>query len=1184
MKTSIGRHRIGIGGLAILAIASFAGVDLAAEGRSSAAASPLAQGFLQPPESARPWVYWFWLNGNITREGITADLEAMKCVGIGGVLIMEVDQGAPLGKVAFMSPEWRELFRHVVNEAGRLGLEVNMNNDAGWNGSGGPWIKPEQSMQKVVWSETTVTGPKQFETVLPKPQAVAGFYRDIVVLAFPAPGEFRIDNIEVKAAYKQGYPGLPASKELPAAMVIDRSKIVDLTSRMDERGRLVWDAPPGKWIVLRFGHTSTGVENAPAPASGRGLECDKLSKEGVEANFNGMMQKLIADAGPAAGKALAATHVDSWENGSQNWTARMRAEFQARRGYDLLPYLPAMTGRVVTSLEVSERFLWDLRRTISELVVENYAGHLRDLAHQRGLRFTIEAYGSPCDHLPYAGQCDEPMGEFWVGGGALNTCKGMASAAHIYGKPVVGAEAFTAADQERWRDHPATIKALGDQAFCEGINRFVFHRYALQPWLDRRPGMTMGPWGTHYERTQTWWELTPAWHQYLARCQFLLRQGHFVADLCYLESEEPPQGFRDHARQGYDWDQCCPEVVLTRMEVKDGRLVLPDGMSYRLLVLSDARAMTPALVRKIKELAQAGATVVGPRPLRSPSLTGYPGCDAEVRRLADEVWANCDGQSVREHRLGRGRVVWGLAPEKVLTQSGVGPDFTSRARLRSIHRRLDGTDIYFVANPASHEVTTSATFRVSGKAAEFWWPESGRIESAAMSHSQGNSTSVLLTLGPSGSVFVVFREAAPAGDRAVALSRDGVPLHSIAEPSPKVVVDKAVYGAPNDPQRSRDVRKKVQAKVDAGESDFPVTDMAVGDDPAYHVVKTLAVEYTIGKKGFAVKAQDGDAIHLSDEAVKISVQKATYGVLDDPKRTRDVRAKVQRLADAGESSFQVARMAAGDDPAFGIVKTLVLEYLSDGKSVTLTGTDPETILLTSTEPSERVAEVRRSSDGSLLVEAWRPGQYEARLVSGETRRAAVVRVPAPLEIAGPWEVSFPADSGTPQKLSFQQLISWSKHSSEAVKYFSGTAAYRATFTVPSDLLARERRLDLDLGSVQAIAEIKLNGKDLGILWKPPFRADVTDVLKAGENHLEVRVTNLWPNRLIGDEQLAEDSERNPNGTLKAWPDWLQQDKRSPTGRQTFTTWRLWKKTDALLDSGLLGPVQVLAVERIKLAQ
>jgi hypothetical protein len=458
----------------------------------------LAKDFSRPPASARPWVYWFWLNGNITSNGITADLEALARAGLGGVLIMEVDQGAPVGPVPFMGPEWRQLFKHVVAEAGRLGLEVNMNNDAGWNGSGGPWIKPEQSMQTVVVTATNLEGGGRFEGLLAQPKTVRQYYRDIAVLAFPTPGPHRIDNFQVKAGYQVGGVGPAAKTNLSPAMVIERSRIMDLSLQMDKGGRLAWDVPPGQWTVLRFGHTSTGVENAPSPASGRGLECDKLSKQGIEANFAGMMAKLIADVGPAAGQALAATHIDSWENGAQNWTAAMRDEFRQRRGYELLPFLPVLTGRVVESLEVSERFLWDWRQTISELVVENYAEHLQTLAHRHGLRLSIEAYGGPCDDAPYAGRADEPMSEFWIGGGAFETCKEMASAAHTYGRRILGAESFTAADQERWLEHPGSIKALGDRAFCDGVNRFVFHRYALQPWLEYRPGMTMGPWGLHY--------------------------------------------------------------------------------------------------------------------------------------------------------------------------------------------------------------------------------------------------------------------------------------------------------------------------------------------------------------------------------------------------------------------------------------------------------------------------------------------------------------------------------------------------------------------------------------------------------------------------------------------------------------------------------------------------------------
>lgn len=1141
------------------------------------APATLEEGFHQPPPSARPWAYWFWLNGNITAEGITADLEAMQRVGIGGVLIMEVDQGVPEGKVGFMSDAWQTLFRHAVKEAARLGLEVNMNNDAGWNGSGGPWIQPEQSMQKVVFSEIEAAGPRHLEVRLPQPETVAGYYRDIAVLAFPSPGPYRIENIRGKAAFEIGHAG-GRGKEPPAGSAIQQAQIVDLSSRMDPAGRLVWDVPEGRWTVVRFGHTSTGVQNAPAPASGRGLECDKLSPEGVEANFRGMMARLIAGVGPAAGKTLVATHVDSWENGSQNWTARMREEFRKRRGYDLLPFLPVLTGRVVDGLDISERFLWDLRRTVSELVVENYAGHLRELAHRHGLRFTIEAYGSPCDHLAYAGQCDEPMGEFWVGGGAMNTCKGMASAAHIYGKPIVGAEAFTATDQERWRDHPASVKALGDIAFCEGINRFVVHRYAMQPWLDRRPGMTMGPWGLHYERTQTWWDLTPGWHQYLARCQYLLRQGRFVADIAYLEPEDSPQGFHDHPRQGYDWDQINAEALFSRVEVKDGRLVLPDGLSYRLLVLPESRVMTPRLAERIKELVHAGATVVGPRPLRSPSLTDFPECDAQVDRIAREVWGDCDGQRVLRHRLGKGQVVWGITPEKLLAESGVPPDVRTFARLRWIHRRAGDTDIYFVANPTPQWVSAAVGFRVRGKPPEFWHPESGRIEPAPMFLESEGTTRVFVALGPSESVFVVFRPEARRIDPAVALLVGGKPLATASELAPRITVEKATYGVPGDPARSRDVRQEVAAKLAAGQYRFPVTDLAAGGDPAYQVVKTLEVQYTYQDRRFTVRARDGDFVHINPEAVTIVVEKALYGVLDDPKRTRDVKALVQRWADAGESSFPVARLAAGDDPAFGIVKTLVLEYSLGGKAVRVRATDPDTVVLAQVQSAPPPADLVVDGAGQVRLRAGQPGEYEIRFASGKALKHTVaLGVSQPVEIAGPWEVTFPQAAGLSGPIRFDRLVSWSDRPEPQVKFFSGTAVYRTRFTAAETLRQPGQRVLLDLGNVQVIARVRLNGQDLGVWWRAPFVRDVTDLLAGGDNRLEVEVTNLWPNRMIGDEHLPEDSPRNPNGTLKQWPDWLLAGKPSPTGRHTFATWRLWKKSDQLLESGLLGPVRLRAV-------
>jgi hypothetical protein len=1264
-------------------IASLALMCLTSHGGS------LDSSFRQPPPEARPWVYWFWLNGNITSNGITGDLEAMKRVGIGGALIMEVDQGAPVGPADFMSQRWRDLFKHVHAEARRLGLEVNMSNDAGWNGSGGPWIKPEQSMQEVVWTETNVAGPHHFEGKLAQPEAKADFYRDIAVQAFPTVGDYRIPNIEAKAAVQKRGSHKPSKVAFAPEMIIERGGITNLTPRMDASGKLVWDVPPGPWTIARFGHTCTGVENAPAPNSGRGLECDKLSKEGIEANFAGMMAKLAADNGLKPGNqepGLIATHIDSWENGTQNWTAKMREEFQRRRGYDLLPFLPVMTGRVVSSLEVSERFLWDLRQTISELVIENYAGHFHQLAKAAGMRFTAEAYGSPCDSIPYAAQSDEPMGEFWTpGGSAMETCRVMASAAHVYGKQIVGAEAFTSAEKEKCREHPATLKSLGDRAFCEGINRFVFHRYALQPWAEeRRPGMMMGPWGQHYERTQTWWEWTPAWHEYLARCQFMLRRGLFVADICYLQPEAPPQGPGDHKRGGYAWDECTTEAVLTRMSVKDGRIVLPDGMNYRVLVLPQVETMTPALLRRIGELVRTGATVVGPPPTKSPSLAGYPQCDEDLKQLANEMWK--PGEAISGAQAsGKGRVVWGAGYETLLARNsaknpvesakwiwhkegnpaaaappgeryfrrimtldagrtvatasmamtadnsfelringqlvgtgedfnqlylfdvarwlkpganliavrafngadypnpagligalhirftdgsaleiptdkawasasvapdnwstnaavsddwvadlelgglgmepwgvpgrklyapfafpnfdavanllanlGVPPDFESDGTLSYIHRRDGDMDIFFVANPLPYEFATKCSFRVTGKVPELWWPDSGRIERAAMWEESDRVTRVVLPFGPSGSVFVVFRERAGKEDALVSLKLDGRPVLPAA-PGPRL---------------------------------------------------------------------------------KVTVLKAHYGVLDDPQRTRDVREKLQRLVDTGENTFKVAQMAEGDDPAVMVVKTLDLEYALNGQRHHVTSEDPESInLMAPVIPPKPVVEVHRDANGRVWLETREPGEYDFVMASGRTGRVSVKGVAPPLEVNGPWQVRFTPNWGAPVEVMINQLISWSEHSDPGVKYFSGEATYSKTLTVPREMLGKGKRLYLDLGRVAVMADVKLNAKHLSTLWKPPFVVDIADVAKAGVNKLEVRVVNLWPNRMIGDEQLPEDSERNPEGTLKKWPQWLVEGKPSPSGRYTFATCRLWKKNDALLESGLIGPVKLQVVNQ-----
>jgi len=832
---------------------------------------------------------------------------------------------------------------------------------------------------------------------------------------------------------------------------------------------------------------------------GNGLECDKLSRAAMDVHFANMLGRLISKVGSLAGRTLTATHIDSWEVGTQNWTPTFREEFQKRRGYDLISFLPDVTEPIllkgdnqvaekvlccVGDQATAARFRWDFQQTISELLAENYVGRLAGLAHKHGLRLSIEGYNLPFgDEATYTARADEPMSEFWATGGDENQAKGrqMASVAHIMGERIVGAEAFTSGDSEQWKLHPATVKALGDYEFTQGINRFVIHRYAHQPYLDRFPGATMGPWGLHYERTQTWWEMSGGWHEYLARCQYMLRQGLFVADLCYLRPELPSQTYftpTPAVPTGYKYDECSAEALIARMSVKDGRLVLPDGLNYRLLVLpAYVNLMTPPLLQKISELVAAGATVLGPRPTASPSLSDFPKCDEKVASLAAELWGGCDGKVVTEHNLGKGRVVWGQPLEKVLEKLESPSDFTASTRLNWIHRRVGRMQVYFVANEAASAVEAKCTFRVKGLRPELWNPETGEISSLAIYEDASAGISVPLRLEAGESTFVVFRSPQKEFDPVISFTRNGQPVLSLTKP------------------------------------------------PA------------------------------------IRIQKATYGVPGDAQRIRDVQSKVQTLVNRGEVSFQVAKLAEGDDPAYGIVKTLVVDYTVDDRPFRTSGRDPENVNVGAALPAvNRAAEVRCDASGRLGIVASQPGRYELRTAHGKTLQAEITNGPEPLAISGPWALHFPPERGAPEQITLDHLISLSDSTNSGVKYFSGTATYRKTFdwNATSQPGNGQSEIWLDLGEVQVMAQVKLNGHDLGILWKAPFRVNVAGVLRSGRNQMEIRVADLWPNRMIGDAALPSKD------------------------RFTWSSYEPFTQDTPLPKSGLLGPVTIHGTESVPL--
>lgn len=1104
-------------------------VALALSVTSLTFASELDEGFAKPPASAKPWVYWFIMDGNQSREGITADFEAMRRVGIGGLIMMEVDVGIPKGPVHFMSPEWRELFKHANKEAARLGLVMTMPASPGWTGSGGPWVTPEQSMQKVVWTETKIEGGKHFDGKLPQPQTIANFYRDIAVLAYPTPRHpQRISNADEKSLARRGHfsseGGVkallipPTTSPAPVAgEVVASDRIINVTDKLDSAGTLTWDAPPDDWTVVRFGHTSTGANTRPAPAAGLGLECDKLDRAALDKHFNDFLDKLLRDIGPLAGKSLVNLHIDSWEMGPQNWSPKFPAEFKARRGYDLMRYLPAMTGQVVDSADVTERFLWDIRQTVLELIADNHAGHLAELAHQRGLGLSIEPYdGTPCDDMTYGSRADVPMCEFWHD--TFRTWFSVdeaTSIAHTTGKRVVAAEAFTSGSGERWLADPASLKPLGDWALCTGVNRFVFHRYAHQPWLDRKPGMTMGPYGIHMERTQTWWEMSRAWMKYLSRCQFMLQQGTPVADVLFLTPEASPQVFRPPssatrgdppARLGYNFDAVTPDTLLKSAKVNDaGQIVLAEGTAYRVLVLPQTRVMTPALLRKVGQLVRDGTTVIGPPPVQSPSLSDYPKCDEDVRRLAGEIWGECDGLARKAHPIGKGKVVWDRAADVDLSAETASP--------------LAGAAwIWNSPNAAKSGAPGTAAFR-----REFTLP--AKAIAATLAVTCDNSF-----------VAYVNGQRVGAGNNFHSAERLDI-ARSLKTGENVITIEARNEGdAPN----PAGLIAAVEVTLEGGQKMRLVSDgqwqtAEAIDAKQWNAAAALG---PIGMPPWGELATSNPDV-FCDYALVTNVLKAAnippdfesaesairYG------HRRDGVADIYFVANSDDSKTVEADCffrAEGEpelwDPLTGTCRPLPQSFAAK---------DGRTRIPLRLEPAQ-----------SFFVLFRNP----APAVAPEGVNFAQVRPLA--ELTGSWNVSFDPKWGGPDSVTFDALVDWTKRPEDGIRHYSGTATYRKTFDVSP--LPKGERIVLDLGKVKNLAQVRLNGKDLGIVWCPPWRVDITNAVKTHENKLEIDVVNLWPNRLIGDQSLA------------------------PEKRFTNTTWNPFGKDDALLESGLLGPVRLIS--------
>lgn len=803
-------------------------VSICIQFTAQAQLTKLKAGFINPPDSAKPGVYWYFMDGNMSASSITADLESMKKAGIGNLIFLEVNVGIPRGSVDFLSEEWQNMFAHAVKEAKRLGIEITLGIGPGWTGSGGPWVPVSQSMQHLVSSTVNMAGGTGEQIILPVPQPKApyfgegaftpelkkqwsDFYEDVAVIAYPTPAiaSAKIADIDEKALYyrapyssvagvKQYLPYTTTYQEPAKDAVIDKSKIIDLTGKLHADGTLNWIAPKGNWTIMRLGKRNNGAITRPAPVPGLGFEADKFDTVALREHLDNYVGKLLHKTGKpdvVAQGGLKRLHIDSWEMGAQNWTSNFRAEFIKRRGYDPLPYYPVYAGNIVESNEISERFLWDLRQTAQELILENHAGYVKQYAHKLGLKLSIEPYDmNPTADLELGNIADVPMCEFWSKGYGFNSsfsCMEATSIGHINGKSLIPAEAFTA-DNDMWKQYPGSMKNQGDWAFATGINRFVYHTFQNQFLADSlRPGATMGPYGVHWDRNQTWWPMVSGYHDYVSRCQYILQQGRSVADVLYLTPEGSPHVFRPPSsamdgdvvipdRKGYNFDGCSPGQ-LYKAQVHNGQIVFPGGASYKLLVLPAVKTMTAALLQKIAQLVNEGAIVLGSPPVKSPGLSNYPMCDMLLSTMAKKLWGTLqEPDQQTEHRYGKGKLIWGGELNKniddlypaydltatILKKMNIQQDFASNGQLRYTHRKVGDDDIYFVSNRADQEVEATALFRSVNGTVQLWDPITAKIRVLPEHSRNGEVISAPLKFEPYQSYFVVFtKEASAATNR-----------------------------------------------------------------------------------------------------------------------------------------------------------------------------------------------------------------------------------------------------------------------------------------------------------------------------------------------------------------------------------------------------------------------------------
>lgn len=1233
--------------------------------------------FRNPPMQARPNTYWEWMNGNISKEGITADLEYMNRANYGAAMMFEVGVGIPRGEVDYNSPQWTECVLHAMKEAERLDMKLYMHNSPGYSGTGGPWITVDNSMKQLVWSEVFIsaTGEKKVEKNLPCPISKMGYYRDAYVLAYPSlegegrrfsdkirqltldgkvldwhllsdndlstqyrleKGEsllFELDgvcmlqssdifrgerekpldphdgprdyppglvlevSVDGKTFVKVGRYDSPALRamDVPSTLnfhptevryiritsdrgtnlaevdfhasprlinypakincvnakvsladnnqvvsgkgVIPSSKIKDITRYVDNKGHLSWKAPEGKWTIVRVGYTTTGEEVAAAPDAGRGLDCDKLSKKGIEQHFAMFMKPLLNKLRPWCGSTLEALVIDSWEAGKQNWTDELPKYFYRKRGYDVVPYLLAVTGRIIDSVDITERFLWDFRRTHTDMFLENYIERFKECAANYGLKYAGEAYGDGnFESLELAARQDYPMSEFWTHYiyGNISTTMLASSTAHVWGRPIVQCECYTGTPfNSKFTEHPYGMKALGDYIMTAGVNRFVYHATTHQPYVGKQSGniMTMGPFGTHLDRNSTWASQFGAFNLYNARCAYVLQQGKFVADILYLKDESISSGVENYnlvdpkTPYGYRWDVTSVEGLMNRVNVNDGKIVLPDGMSYSVMVVPSLQRTSPETLIRLRELVEQGMILL----VYGEAPSGYLGLDIEkdsmVRRLAPVLW--------KSQVLGKGYVFCNQSLQEVLEYLNIQPDFRFKsehkdALIHFIHRTVGSDEVYFVTNQRRRPERLTVDCRVKDKIPYLWNAETGETDILTNYEVMDGRMKINLNLSESSSVFIVFKSGVCDEKKKIT---EFVPVPTTVytrnghEAFPEGAIQNSTFTL------SCWIKPETFAANGRGYVVFP----SIGDG------KTSSVGFAAGQNGIRVYENGGVNRVVLD--LKKNIEGWTHVVLVYKDGIPFLFVNGM-LAATGQKSMSGECLPAIDVPMSEEQLNTVFEGDNTLIKVYNYAFDRQDVM-------------------HEYVKGLPPVRQEGKLFE---------------DLSHDWVVRFPRCSKAPDEVRFSTLYSLHKHDDFNVKHFAGTAVYIKHFTIGEEEFSRlkGKHICLNLGRVENMADVSLNGSEAKLLWKAPYELNVADYLKQGENILVIKVTNLYPNRIIGDEYFQEKYEYDEYGRIRRLPDWYKKNKVDTNReRVLFLPWKYYKKTDPLLEAGLLGPVKIL---------